>query len=31
MAQRLYYGNAPPPTSPLEGEELEQVLVLADE
>jgi hypothetical protein len=31
MAQRLYYGNAPPPTTVLEGEDLEEALVLSEE
>ena len=31
MAQRLYYGDAPPPVRVSEGEELEEALVLSDE
>lgn len=31
MAQRLYYGNTPPPTTVLEGEDLEEALVLSEE
>lgn len=31
MAQRVYYGNTPPPVTVLEGEELEEALVLSEE
>ncbi|KAG9312891.1 hypothetical protein JVU11DRAFT_6324 [Chiua virens] len=31
MAQRLYYGNPPPPTTAQEGDELEDALALAGE
>ncbi|KAF9221424.1 hypothetical protein BS17DRAFT_785359 [Gyrodon lividus] len=31
IAQRMYYGNAPPPTTLSEGEDLEQALALAEE